>query len=71
MMEKYGWNRFSVISQNHVDKIWMLTRDAIEEIGTQKNMTVAAVYTYGSEPDFSLPDIVAKVAKVSRSEFII
>ncbi|XP_071181309.1 atrial natriuretic peptide receptor 1-like [Mytilus edulis] len=66
LMDTFGWTRFSVISQFHVDKIWMLTRDAIDEIATNKNMTVAAVHTYGAEGEMSLLEIVKNVAAESR-----
>ncbi|CAC5386854.1 Guanylate cyclase soluble subunit beta-2,Soluble guanylate cyclase gcy-31,Retinal guanylyl cyclase 1,Soluble guanylate cyclase gcy-35,Receptor-type guanylate cyclase gcy-28,Retinal guanylyl cyclase 2,Soluble guanylate cyclase 89Db,Heat-stable enterotoxin receptor,Soluble guanylate cyclase 88E,Guanylate cyclase soluble subunit alpha-2 [Mytilus coruscus] len=69
LMDAFGWKRFSVISQYHVDKIWMLTRDAIDEIATKKNMTIAAVHTYGAEGEKSLPEIVENVAAESRSKF--
>lgn len=71
LMDTFGWTRFSVISQFHVDKIWMLTRDAIDEIATNKNMTVAAVHTYGAEGEMSLLEIVKNVAAESRSGFIL
>lgn len=71
LMDTFGWTRFSVISQFHVDKIWMLTRDAIDEIATNKNMTVATVHTYGAEGEMSLLEIVKNVAAESRSGFIL
>ena len=71
IMSTFDWTRFSVISEHHVDQIWKLTRDAMMEIGEQKNMTLAAIHTYGLEGDTSLSKIMKNVADVSRSKIYI
>ena len=69
-MLEFDWSRFSIIAQEHTDKIWILSRDAVQEVANEANLHVAYVDTYVDENEKPLLHILKEAAKVSRSTYL-
>lgn len=66
IMKAFSWYRIGIIAQEHMDKIWVYTRDAVVAMAATNGMNVAISKTFnGSE---NLFEILKQVAMTSKSK---
>ncbi|XP_078335729.1 atrial natriuretic peptide receptor 1-like [Crassostrea virginica] len=65
IMKAFSWYRIGIIAQEHMDKIWVYTRDAVVAMAATNGMNVAISKTFnGSENLFEMLKQVAMTSKI-------